>query len=282
MEDAKEAQVQRLVSVAIIAAIAVGWGAIVLVVNVGLVVALVATGTTFGEIAQLKLPPTSLVITTGVQFLAMAALSIGIARLAAPYRPFGTTASLLGHRRSLGGMTLLLAAACGATVGWLPGWLAATMRTLLPQLELGTIGLVQGVLQEGPWIQRLAMVAIVAVIGPVAEEWLFRGLLYDTVRRHAGPIGTVVATSLAFSAFHMDPVQGIPLLFTGAVFGALREVTGSVAPAIAAHIANNALGVALGVTAVSAEPNLLPSVIAALAALLALAGVARREAPVPA
>jgi membrane protease YdiL (CAAX protease family) len=89
---------------------------------------------------------------------------------------------------------------------------------------------------------------VVAVIGPVVEELLYRGLGYSLVAAVFGVGAAVLVTSLAFAGAH-GLLEGLPILFAfGVAVALLRRATGSVYPGIVLHCLFNAAALAAGVT----------------------------------
>jgi membrane protease YdiL (CAAX protease family) len=99
-------------------------------------------------------------------------------------------------------------------------------------------------------VVSLAFVALlVAVVAPIAEETLFRGLFFTSMRTWIRALPAAVVTGLVFGAVHVGSapvVFLVPLAFFGFVLCLLRWFTGSLYPCIALHAINNA--VAFGVT----------------------------------
>ncbi len=89
----------------------------------------------------------------------------------------------------------------------------------------------------------VASLAVMALLAPLAEEAVFRGLLYGWV---AGRWGTTVAwfvSSILFAAAHVEPAHVLLVLPLGLWFGWLRQRTDSLWPSLVAHIVNNGLAV---------------------------------------
>jgi membrane protease YdiL (CAAX protease family) len=87
--------------------------------------------------------------------------------------------------------------------------------------------------------------AAVAVIAPLLEELLFRGLLQNSLA-HKLPIWAAIAISaLVFGAMHGDLYAMPPLVLMGAIFGLIYHLTGSLRVTIALHMINNAAALAL-------------------------------------
>jgi membrane protease YdiL (CAAX protease family) len=96
--------------------------------------------------------------------------------------------------------------------------------------------------QRGPGWFGIALLAV--LVAPVAEEVAFRGLLYPAIRRRLRPAGAIAVTAVLFGLVHFEaPAVWAPLAILGAFLAYLVEATGSVVPAVAAHMAFNALTV---------------------------------------
>lgn len=79
-----------------------------------------------------------------------------------------------------------------------------------------------------------------AVIGPVAEELMFRGLLYGFFRRW-GVFSALVLSTLMFVSVHFaGGGAGLPQVVGGIVFAIAYEVEGSLMTPITIHILGNA------------------------------------------
>lgn len=85
---------------------------------------------------------------------------------------------------------------------------------------------------------------LTCVLAPIAEELLFRGFLFTTLRNRMGIIAGGVVTGVLFGAIHLGsaPDAALPILMLlGALLCWLYVVTGSLVPAIIAHALNNAV-----------------------------------------
>lgn len=104
--------------------------------------------------------------------------------------------------------------------------------------EIGAAG------QSG-WAILLAHGLMVGVIGPIGEEFMFRGVLQQTLSERIGrPMG-VFLVSLIFALFHVDVVMFAPLLAMGLILGILRVVFQSLWAPILFHVVNNSASVIL-------------------------------------
>jgi membrane protease YdiL (CAAX protease family) len=88
---------------------------------------------------------------------------------------------------------------------------------------------------------RLALAAAAILLAPVAEETLFRGVLYPAVKQAGFPHLALWGTSLLFAAVHTNLVTFVPLLVLALVLTALYERTNNLLAPITAHAMFNAL-----------------------------------------
>lgn len=121
----------------------------------------------------------------------------------------------------------------------------------------------------GSTTQLLYAFLWVGVAAPFIEELFFRGTLQPLLYRHTGRFGAVAITALLFMAAHLG-AHDMPLfLVLGAGFGTIACLTGSVWPAVAAHIAWNTATILAGVSPAAA--HWVPSVFVAGAVLTLVA-----------
>ena len=91
-------------------------------------------------------------------------------------------------------------------------------------------------------LNQLALsLLLLAVLAPLVEELVFRGLLYGWVAGRWGKNVGWIVSSIAFAAAHTEPAHIVLVFPLGLLFGWLRQRTDSLLPSLVAHIANNAL-----------------------------------------
>lgn len=160
-----------------------------------------------------------------------------------------------------------LAAAAGAlTVGLLPGWVAAQIYALLPELA-GTLTLLTERMATGSTGGRTVLVLAVCIAAPLGEELAFRGFLWHHLEGVMPGWAVWIATSLLFAAYHLDPVQSPALVPTALFLGWLRWQSGSLIPALLAHGVNNVLATVALLTPTGDEPFVIPLSVALTGAL---------------
>lgn len=102
---------------------------------------------------------------------------------------------------------------------------ALNSRWIAPHPEF--IEAMEDFVPHGP-TEWLVIAGLIAVLVPVAEELLFRGLLQDAAEAALGPVGSAVVVGLLFAAVHFQPWYLLPLAMIGVVLGYARLISGSV------------------------------------------------------
>lgn len=242
----------------------VGWVGVLLLV--GVVTALLLVGSLAAEGVGLEdlgarigvlvennganLPAWVMVVVMGVQLPLMWALVPAAHWLGKPAlykgdltraRPEGWV-GVHAHYRAPG-VFYAIALVGGLTVGFLPGWIATELRAAFPAFQNGSLEAITGILTSAPMGWRVLFAVEVGLVAPLVEEWVFRGFMWDALKRFL-PIWAVwLLSSFIFAAYHMDPIQSSAVVLTGLALGWVRWMSGSVWPAVVMHAANNTLAV---------------------------------------
>lgn len=82
---------------------------------------------------------------------------------------------------------------------------------------------------------------VVAVVGPVLEEALLRGIVLGALRGRLGVWVSIAVSAVAFSLLHASLWSFLPLTVLGVALGWLAVRSRSLWPAIVAHVVYNAL-----------------------------------------
>ncbi|MCR4590991.1 MAG: CPBP family intramembrane metalloprotease [Lachnospiraceae bacterium] len=85
---------------------------------------------------------------------------------------------------------------------------------------------------------------VMAVIGPLAEELAFRGIIYAGLRKSGRLLSAIVLQALLFGLMHLNLNQMSYAIVLGIAFGIMDEVTNSLWPGIIGHFMINFGGVA--------------------------------------
>ena len=100
----------------------------------------------------------------------------------------------------------------------------------------------------------IPLAMLIGITPSICEEILFRGFLQPRLTRLIPPVFGVVLASLAFAIMHMDPVHVIAVFPLGLWLGFVSYQSGSLFPAMIAHLVNNVLSVvSLSVSGEEAE-----------------------------
>jgi hypothetical protein len=87
----------------------------------------------------------------------------------------------------------------------------------------------------------VALIVVVACVGPLMEEAFFRGALFGALRRSHSAAVSVVVTSVCFAVSHQELRVWAPSLLAAFALGFFRHASGSVLPCLALHVTFNAV-----------------------------------------
>ncbi len=96
-------------------------------------------------------------------------------------------------------------------------------------------GSVELLLHAGSWAESAYIFVFATLVAPVAEELLFRGILFPFVRDLGKPRLAFWGSAILFGAIHGNLAAFIPLVCFGALLAALYLRTGNLLAPIAAH-----------------------------------------------
>ncbi|KAA6351586.1 hypothetical protein EZS27_001109 [termite gut metagenome] len=86
-------------------------------------------------------------------------------------------------------------------------------------------------------------IVLIALLGPVFEEILFRGAITKVLLKHYSPTKAIIISALIFGIIHWNPVQIVGGGLLGLLLAWIYYKTGSLLPGILIHIINNSLSV---------------------------------------
>ena len=131
----------------------------------------------------------------------------------------------------------------------------------------------------------IAMLAMMAIVGPLVEEALFRGAIFRALRKTYTAGLAIVVTATLFGMVHGAWQIFVPIAIVGLALGALRAASGSSIPGALSHVAFNGMTCALLVVMKGKEGNfevpdafLWVSLAAAATLLLAVRFIGARSA----
>jgi|GEM_PF-1118022 len=88
-----------------------------------------------------------------------------------------------------------------------------------------------------------ALVIYIVVLGPIAEEFLFRGLILRGFLSRYSVRKAILASAILFGLIHVNPFQIVTGTALGVLFAWWRVKTGSLLPPLFGHALNNALAI---------------------------------------
>lgn len=118
------------------------------------------------------------------------------------------------------------------------GWIyeyGYTWMTGSPSPVQPTVPLIQNIFKTAPILSVLC----IAVLVPIAEEIIFRGLLDNALQRYLRPWFSIAVTALLFALIHLQPEFMPQLFFMGVVLGWTKYKTGTLWAPVLLHILNN-------------------------------------------
>lgn len=102
------------------------------------------------------------------------------------------------------------------------------------------------IIPEGfTWIGAIGMVILGGIAVPIAEEILFRGVVYKWMRRSWGLWPGILVSSFLFGIVHIDPSVAGAAFFLGIILALIYEYSRSLWSAILVHAINNSVKIIL-------------------------------------
>ena len=93
----------------------------------------------------------------------------------------------------------------------------------------------------------IATALTVAIMAPLLEEWMCRGVIMRGLLYHSGPLKAILWSALIFGAMHLHPWQAVPAFFAGIAIGWVYWRTRSIWAPIFMHFVNNGTSILLTV-----------------------------------
>lgn len=130
--------------------------------------------------------------------------------------------------------TVIFAVGCAILVSFLLGYIFPEFINTMPVEQ-------QRVFASLSEVNPLLVIFTVGVISPLAEEVLFRGAIYNTLRVRINPAVAILLSAILFGAFHMNLFQGSYATILGLAMGIIIYKSGSLVLPIIFHIVYNIL-----------------------------------------
>lgn len=218
--------------------------------------------------------------------LSMMAISIGsnaicfagAALFLAMYRSTGED----GYAR-LGWVSSTFVDRLAAVVGLLGLTTALDVAVQLAGLgDYGRIAEMRDTIMKLSFADRVPLMFLMAVGAGIPEELFFRGFVFRRLASLNGARSALIVSALLFGIFHLDPLHSPLAAAMGLFLGYVVMKTGSIFPAISAHVFNNAVAVmTMGLELEDAwlVPAGAAGVVVAIGAILVIGRGHRGEQP---
>lgn len=118
-------------------------------------------------------------------------------------------------------------------------------------------------------VYNIVLLINVVIIAPIFEEWLFRGLLLNTLRKH-GDGFAIIITSILFGMIHGNFIQGISAAFSSIALCYFVIKTGSLRISIFIHFLNNFVTMCFSYQDVSETITIIATIIQLLLFIYAI------------
>jgi len=102
----------------------------------------------------------------------------------------------------------------------------------------------------------LAVLIVIALLPPVFEEFIFRGVLVGSMRRSGwGAASTALISGALFALVHTNPAQTIYQFICGTCFALVAYRSGSMLPTVLSHVLNNAMIIIMSAAGLNDYPQ---------------------------
>ena len=113
-------------------------------------------------------------------------------------------------------------------------WVVSFVISHWSALRTGTLYFAVGITEKNVLFAVEAL-----LLAPFIEEFAFRGVVLEYLRRANGVVVAVLWSSVLFSLYHMTPSQFLPAFFAGIFFSVLYLCTKSLPYVVIAHFVYN-------------------------------------------
>lgn len=115
----------------------------------------------------------------------------------------------------------------------------AAIKLLHVEQEGGNLDLIHNVITQVSPAFLVVMVLVIGVMPGFAEEFLFRGYVQSRLSVRWGRGLAIFVAAALFGLFHFDRIQSPATFLMGLYLGYVAERSGSIRPAMFAHMFNN-------------------------------------------
>ncbi|MBN2715263.1 MAG: CPBP family intramembrane metalloprotease [Deltaproteobacteria bacterium] len=105
--------------------------------------------------------------------------------------------------------------------------------------DVGAMGEISDTVAEAGPVEFVILTIALSLLPAVGEEVMFRGLVLGSFRRDMPAYFAVIYSSILFGLVHFSWLQGTAAGLLGCFLGAIVVFSGSIYPAMLAHLINN-------------------------------------------
>ena len=98
-------------------------------------------------------------------------------------------------------------------------------------------------IMQTDWISFGIFAVVAVIVAPIVEEIIFRGVMFNSLKKYTNQYAAAGITAFIFAAFHFNFIQFIPLFLLGLIFQGLYMYHKSIFPGMIYHAVHN--GVAM-------------------------------------
>ena len=212
------------------------WSVIALLVASIIDVALFWVLNQFGALQQLTSNMLTIVEGTAYYIILLAVL-IGVPWLVLGWK---SSLKLLGIQRSLRWVDIGLALSGTVLYFVIVYFVMLVVSALFPQIDQNQVQETGITMPYG--YERVLVFLLFVVVGPIAEELLFRGYLQGVLRKNGvSALLAIIIVNVLFGAAHGQWNVGITVGILGVLMSIGREITGTIWPGVLIHMIKNGI-----------------------------------------
>ena len=128
----------------------------------------------------------------------------------------------------------------GALISIVPAFIVTLLSNIIPATQSQNLEVVNDIFSvETYGILQYFMLFSIIVLSPVIEEVIFRGVLWNFMKKFLKEKTVYIVISVLFAAIHMDLLHVLGLLPVSFLLGWFKYKTGNIKASLVCHISNN-------------------------------------------
>ena len=128
----------------------------------------------------------------------------------------------------------------GALISVVPAFIVTLLSNILPAAQSQNLEVVNDIFSvETYGILQYFMLFSIIVLSPIIEEVIFRGVLWNFMKKFLKEKTVYIVISVLFAVIHMDLLHILGLLPVSFLLGWFKYKTGNIKASLICHISNN-------------------------------------------